>query len=78
MNAVQFWSNFNKPEYYNAKLDVGKVVIIRETYAEGVLTQQEIADIVGVSRSLVKNIVTGRAWKQAGGPITKNYTMVEA
>lgn len=35
---------------------------IRRMYAEGGLTQRQIADIMGISYASVKSICTGRRW----------------
>lgn len=47
----------------NAKLDAVKVLEIRTRYAEGNCTQQQLADIYGVSRGRISHIVTGHGWK---------------
>lgn len=39
---------------------------IRRMYAEGRLTQRQIADIMGISYASVKSICTGRRWPNKG------------
>lgn len=51
-----------------AKLTIEQVKQIKVDLAEDKLTQPEIAKKYGVSRSLISNIATGRAYKQVKGP----------
>lgn len=45
-----------------AKLTNEAVISIREIYANGALTQQQIADLYGVSQPLISGIVARRFW----------------
>lgn len=51
-----------------AKLTEKKVKKIKQYLAEDKLTQPQIADKFSVSRSLISNIATGRAYKDVEGP----------
>lgn len=44
---------------------------IRRMYAEGRLTQRQIADIMGISYASVKSICTGRRWAKSTKGETK-------
>ena len=46
------------------KLDMDKAREIRRLYADGAGTQAEIAEKYGVSKKAVRNIITGRAWRE--------------
>ena len=52
-----------------AKLTEEQVVEIRERIAAGA-NYAEISDAFGISRPMAGQIAKGRAWKNAGGPIT--------
>jgi hypothetical protein len=51
-----------------AKLTAKQVKQIKRDLAEDKLTQPKIAEKFGVSRSLISNIATGRAYKKVEGP----------
>lgn len=51
-----------------AKLTIERVKQIKRDLADNKLTQPEIAKKEGVSRSLISNIATGRAYKNVEGP----------
>lgn len=51
------------------KLTPEQVVEIRERYAEGDVTQKELANKYGVTQNQVGLIVTGRSWSDALGPV---------
>lgn len=46
-----------------SKLTVEKVKLIRELYATGNYTKQQLSDQFGVARSVIYNVVTRRRWK---------------
>ena len=46
-----------------AKLTAAKAEAIRTSYAQGDVTQEELAQRYGVSRPAISAIVTGRRWK---------------
>lgn len=46
-----------------AKLGESQVSEIRRLYAHGDLTQREIAEMFGVTQSLVSHVVNGRLWR---------------
>ncbi len=46
-----------------AKLTEAQVIEMRKTYADGGITQKELATRYGVSHALVSFIVTRKAWK---------------
>ena len=52
------------------KLTEAQVVDIRERYANGECTQQELADQYGIVFSNVSMIVRGETWQDVGGPRT--------
>ncbi|HVN82263.1 MAG TPA: hypothetical protein VMW38_24980, partial [Terriglobia bacterium] len=52
-----------------AKLTTKKVVKIRELFSEGKNSEIEIARKFSISYACVSMIVTGRRWKDVGGPI---------
>lgn len=52
-----------------AKLTEQQVITIREEFARGGISKQELANKYGVARSLVLMIVRGETWKHVGGPI---------
>ena len=51
--------------HHKSKLDIEKVKKIRELYASGTYTQQQLADQFEISRSVIYDIVTHRTWKSA-------------
>ena len=58
---------------HNSFLTEKQVVAIREEYAQGNITHQELADTYGFSdRGAISSIVTGKKYPHLGGTITKN------
>jgi hypothetical protein len=53
------------------KLNAKKVLVIKELLKEGKLTQPEIAQKHGVSRSLISDIATGRVWSHVGDDVPR-------
>jgi hypothetical protein len=51
-----------------AKLTESAIERIRHDYASG-RTQQELADVYGVTRGAVRNAIHGKTWRHCGGPI---------
>ena len=68
------WQNVGGPITHatNEKLTDKQVRKIRRLYSSGKYTQQELANKYEVTRSRISVIVTGKARKEAGGPITKS------
>lgn len=56
-------------EHHNTDLIEEQVVEMRELYAAGGISTRALAKKYGMDRSTVENIVTGKTWKHAGGPI---------
>lgn len=54
------------------KLTEKQVVEIRELYATGNFTQQELAEEYGVSRRNVSDIIRFKSWEDVGGPKLKD------
>lgn len=52
-----------------AVLTVQVVVMIREAYAAGTVTQVQLAEALGLRQGHISNIIRGRTWKHVGGPI---------
>lgn len=50
-------------EHPAARVTAEQVAWMRERYAEGGITQQQLALLLGVSKSIVQRIVTGRSWR---------------
>jgi len=48
-----------------AVLVESQVIEIRELYSTGLVSQQDIADYFGVSRSHISNIITGHKWRNS-------------
>ena len=48
---------------------------IRWQYSKGNITQKQLANNYNVCRATIKNIVSGYSYKEAGGPITKTYSL---
>jgi DNA-binding transcriptional regulator YiaG len=53
----------------HAKLTVQAVEAIRTRYAAGGVTQVQLAEEYGVTVTTILNVVSGRGWKHAPGPI---------
>lgn len=51
-----------------------EVIDIRESYSKGEYKQIELAEMYGLNRRTISNIVNGALYKDVGGPITINYT----
>jgi len=64
--------------YNNAKLTAEQVVRIRETVANEEVTCLDLADVYGVSYATILNIVHGRTWKKAGGPVSAPLSRAES
>ena len=58
--------------HYKTKLTNEIVVEIRKAFAEAVETTKEIGARFGIQGCTVCDISSGKSWKSAGGPITKN------
>ena len=56
-------------EMPTARLTAAKVTEIRGRYAAGEATLTELAERFGVSKATIFNVVRGRGWKDAPGPI---------
>lgn len=54
-----------------AKLTSAAVVSIRELWASGTVSMEDLAAAHGVSDSLIDHVVHGRNWREAGGPISR-------
>jgi predicted XRE-type DNA-binding protein len=64
------WKEKQKGEYNpNHKLTEDQVVQIKLLLKEGILTQQEIADMFGISRSVISKIKNGKLWNNIGGDL---------
>lgn len=70
------WKKAHPPEgqihgvrQHSAKLTPNKVVAIRRRYANGGVSQQAIADELGVHQSIISDLVRGKTWALVGGPI---------
>jgi DNA-binding transcriptional regulator YiaG len=50
-------------QHYAARLTADKVREIRSRYVRRVVTQQALADELGVSREMVNNVLRRRTWK---------------
>jgi DNA-binding XRE family transcriptional regulator/predicted GIY-YIG superfamily endonuclease len=53
------------------------VISIRETYAIGNITQEELAKKYGVSRENISAIVRGKSWPEVGGPTGKRKPAIK-
>ena len=62
------------PRTARPKLTVAEAVEMRERYAEGGMSLEALGEIYELSPNTIGDIVTGRTWKRAGGPITINRT----
>lgn len=51
-----------------AKLTDAQVAEIRARYAQGGISQRQLGELYGVSRSTICNIVMNTAWKHVAGP----------
>ncbi len=56
-----------------AKVNEEQVVEIRERYASGDVTHEELSKEYSVSRVSIANITLGHTWKHTGGPITRHW-----
>jgi uncharacterized protein (DUF433 family) len=56
-----------------AKLTNERVIEMREIYAQGGISREELAERYGVAATTVHNIVSGRDWMHVGGPITTQH-----
>lgn len=52
---------------YNAVFTEAQIAQIRDLYAEGNITQDELGERYGVTRNTISQIITGRHWTHAGG-----------
>lgn len=58
-------------DHGESKLSEKEVVAIREQYASGYFSQQELATSFDVERTQIGSIVRGENWKHVDGPITE-------
>jgi len=67
------------PEKYNSnvKIDASIVLQIREEYAKGSMTHENLALRYNVGKSNVQAIISGKTWKHVGGPVRKNLEASE-
>jgi phage RecT family recombinase len=56
-------------------LKEGDISMIRQIYAEGNTTQNELSEMFNVSRGAINNITNGRNWKHIGKEIDKDETI---
>jgi len=59
-------ADFRGEKHPNSKLTEQKVIQIKLLLKDGILTQQEIADMFGVSRRTISYIKIGRSWSHVG------------
>lgn len=57
------------PIYGGAKLTDTQVEEIKNRYASGLFTQQQLADEYHIDRSNISHIINGRSWKAIGNPV---------
>jgi len=55
--------------HHKSKLTESDVVEIRERYDAGGISQRELGEEYGIDQTQVSQIVLGKNWKSAGGPI---------
>lgn len=59
-------------DIYAAKLDPGKVESIREEYAGGGVTQDDLAEKYNVQRTTISLVLRGEVWAWTGGPRSRS------
>lgn len=58
-----------------AQLTAAAVVAIREIYARGGTSHEELAAIAGVSQATISKVLRGERWAHVGGPVMAPRTL---
>ena len=66
------WPGRLGEDHGGSKLTANDVVEIRERYAAGKASQNDLAKDYGIVQTQVGNIVRGEKWPHIGGPLTKH------
>ncbi|HSH02044.1 MAG TPA: HNH endonuclease [Anaerolineae bacterium] len=68
----------NGEAHGGTSLTAKQVIAMRREYAQGNMTQRELAEKHGIPKGTLASILAGDNWKRVGGPIVKRGNKAEA